>query len=57
MNINVERTNYVCNNCNYKFSRKATSKIIRCPYCAKENTVIENTKDFASKLLDEVSNY
>ncbi len=57
MELNIERINYICSNCNYKFSRKADRKFIRCPYCGKENTVKENTADFASKLIDEVASY
>ena len=51
----MERIKYECKNCGYKFTRKATSKVIRCPYCSKENTVEELKGDGASKLLDEVS--
>jgi len=57
MELNVERTNYVCSNCKYKFSRKADRALKRCPYCSKEGTVKENTADFASKLVDEVAGY
>jgi len=57
MELNVERKNYVCSNCKYKFSRKAERVLTRCPYCSKEGTISENTADFASKLVDEVASY
>ncbi len=51
----MERIKYGCKSCGYKFTRKAESKIIRCPYCGKEGTVEVLKGDAASKLLDEVS--
>lgn len=51
----MERVKYECKSCGYKFTRKAESKILRCPYCAKEGTIELMKGEYASKLLDEVS--
>ena len=57
MELNVERINYICSSCNYKFSRKADRTFKLCPYCGKEGTVEHYTADFASKIIDEVASY
>jgi ribosomal protein L37AE/L43A len=50
----MEKINYECRKCGYKFSRKVGSKILRCPYCSKEGTVEIVKGNAASKILDEV---
>lgn len=51
----MERVKYLCNACNYEFSRKADVSFFKCPYCGKDNTVEPKKDNYASKLLDEVS--
>ncbi len=55
--MNKERIKYVCNNCSYEFSRNNEVNFLHCPYCGKKGTVDIKKGDFASKVLDEVSNY
>ena len=50
-----ERINYKCNECQYEFSRKQGQAVTRCPYCGKENCLEIDTGDYASKVIDEVS--
>ena len=57
MELNIERINYICSSCNYKFSRKADRTFKLCPYCGKEGTVKHYTADFATKIIDEVTSY
>jgi ribosomal protein L37AE/L43A len=51
----MERINYECGSCGYKFTRKAEAKIVRCPYCSKEGTVDLVKGNYASKILGEVT--
>ena len=51
----MDKTKYVCKNCNYEFTRKSEFKVVRCPYCSKENVIEPKTENFASKMLDEVT--
>lgn len=52
----VERTEpmmkYICTNCKYKFSRKQSQEVSKCPYCGKNTIVLDNQLG-AEKLLKE----
>ena len=50
----MDRIKYECGSCGYKFTRKAESKVIRCPYCSKEGTVEVMKGEYASKILGEI---
>jgi DNA-directed RNA polymerase subunit RPC12/RpoP len=50
----VERIAYVCRNCNFEFSRKSNIVVKRCPYCGKEGTVEVKSKNYASKLIEDI---
>ena len=45
-------TKYLCTSCKYKFSRKLSQEVTKCPYCGKNNIVLDNALG-ADKLLDE----
>mgnify|MGYP001587403727 CR=1 FL=1 len=45
-------TNYLCNNCNYKFTSAKTEAPKSCPYCGAVGTV--RGESSASDLLREV---
>ncbi len=49
----MQRTKYECKSCGYKFTRKSSSKVLRCPYCSKQGTVDVMKGDFASRILEE----
>jgi DNA-directed RNA polymerase subunit RPC12/RpoP len=55
----VERTEpmikYICTNCKYKFSRKQSQDVSKCPYCGKNAIVVDNQLG-ADKLLKESEN-
>jgi len=46
---------YICTSCRYKFSRKASREVDKCPYCGK-NTIIVDNQLGADKLLNESVN-
>jgi lipopolysaccharide biosynthesis regulator YciM len=48
----MERVTYRCKECTYEFKRKADFRFLKCPYCAKENTVQPKEENYASQLLD-----
>jgi predicted RNA-binding Zn-ribbon protein involved in translation (DUF1610 family) len=33
---------YICSSCKYKFQRKATQEVTKCPYCGKESIVLDS---------------
>ena len=41
---------YICTGCKYKFSRKQSQEVSKCPYCGKNNIVLD-TGLGADKLL------
>jgi len=43
---------YICTSCRYKFSRKASQDVSKCPYCGKTNIVVDSALG-ADKLLNE----
>ena len=43
---------YLCTNCKYKFSRKASQSVEKCPYCSKHTIVVDNALG-ADKLLKD----
>lgn len=47
-----EQINYVCEKCKYKFSRKASLKIDKCPYCGGKN-FHERSLDSTDRLVKE----
>ena len=46
---------YICPDCKYKFSRKASQEVAKCPYCGKSNMVIDNQLG-AEKLINDSAN-
>jgi len=46
---------YICTNCKYKFSRKESQHVGKCPYCGKDKIVVD-TQLGAEKLLNESQN-
>ncbi len=46
---------YICTSCKYKFSRKASQEVSKCPYCGKTTIVVDNQLG-ADKLLKESEN-
>ncbi|MGV8171359.1 MAG: hypothetical protein ACP5OA_01565 [Candidatus Woesearchaeota archaeon] len=46
---------YICTSCKYKFSRKETQEVAKCPYCSK-NTIVLDSGLGADKLLKESDN-
>jgi DNA-directed RNA polymerase subunit RPC12/RpoP len=43
---------YICTSCKYKFSRKQSQEVTKCPYCGKNTIVLDNQLG-ADKLLKE----
>ncbi len=43
---------YICTNCKYKFSRKESQQVEKCPYCGKM-TIIQDNALGAEKILKE----
>jgi DNA-directed RNA polymerase subunit RPC12/RpoP len=43
---------YLCTNCKYKFSRKQSQEVGKCPYCGKTSIVTDNQLG-ADKLLND----
>jgi hypothetical protein len=43
---------YICQGCKYKFSRKASQQVGKCPYCGKENILVDSSLG-AEKMLKE----
>lgn len=43
---------YVCTNCKYKFSRKESQHVEKCPYCGRNTVMIDNALG-ADKLLKD----
>jgi predicted RNA-binding Zn-ribbon protein involved in translation (DUF1610 family) len=43
---------YICTACRYKFSRKTSQEIHKCPYCGKEKIVVDSALG-ADKLLND----
>ena len=43
---------YLCTSCKYKFSRKQSQEVGKCPYCGKETIVTDNQLG-ADKLLND----
>jgi predicted RNA-binding Zn-ribbon protein involved in translation (DUF1610 family) len=43
---------YICTSCRYKFSRKASQEVSKCPYCGKTTIVTDNQLG-ADKLLND----
>ena len=33
---------YICTSCKYKFSRKSSQDVHKCPYCGKEGIVVDS---------------
>ena len=46
---------YICTSCSYKFSRKASQEVSKCPYCGKTNIVVDSALG-ADKLINESMN-
>lgn len=46
---------YICTSCKYKFSRKETQEVSKCPYCGKTNIVLDSGLG-ADKLLQDSQN-
>ncbi len=46
---------YLCSNCKYKFSRKKSQEVTKCPYCGKTNVMLDNALG-ADTLLKESAN-
>lgn len=43
---------YICSNCKYKFSRKESQHVEKCPYCGK-NTVVHDSQLGAQNLIKD----
>jgi len=46
---------YICTSCRYKFQRKASQAVEKCPYCGKESVVVDSQLG-AEKLIKESDN-
>jgi len=46
---------YICTSCKYKFSRKKSQEVTKCPYCGKNSIVLDSGLG-ADKLLKESDN-
>jgi DNA-directed RNA polymerase subunit RPC12/RpoP len=46
---------YICGDCKYKFSRKASQEVVKCPYCGKSNILTDNQMG-ADNLIKESLN-
>jgi|WetSurMetagenome_2_1015567.scaffolds.fasta_scaffold1135516_1 DNA-directed RNA polymerase subunit RPC12/RpoP len=47
-----EMRKYICTACKYKFSRKKTQEVSKCPYCGKNSIVLDSGLG-ADKLLKD----
>lgn len=43
---------YICTNCKYKFSRKESQSVEKCPYCSK-NTIVHDDQLGAENLIKD----
>jgi DNA-directed RNA polymerase subunit RPC12/RpoP len=43
---------YVCTSCKYKFSRKQSQEVAKCPYCGKQ-TIIQDSQLGADKMIKD----
>ncbi|HEY9701378.1 MAG TPA: hypothetical protein V6C58_02975 [Allocoleopsis sp.] len=43
---------YICTGCKYKFSKKVSQEVNKCPYCGKTSIVVDNQLG-ADKLLKD----
>jgi predicted RNA-binding Zn-ribbon protein involved in translation (DUF1610 family) len=43
---------YICTSCKYKFSRKESQHVEKCPYCGK-NSIVLDTQLGADKLIND----
>ena len=43
---------YVCTSCKYKFARKGSQEVEKCPYCGKETIVLDSAMG-ADQMLKE----
>lgn len=43
---------YLCTNCKYKFSRKESQQVEKCPYCGK-NTIVHDDQLSVDKIIKE----
>lgn len=43
---------YICTNCKYKFSRKESQQVAKCPYCGK-NSIVHDDQLGADKLIND----
>jgi DNA-directed RNA polymerase subunit RPC12/RpoP len=43
---------YICTNCKYKFSRKESQPVEKCPYCGKQ-TIVHDDQLGAENLLND----
>ena len=43
---------YICTSCKYKFSRKESQHVEKCPYCGK-NSIVQDTQLGADKLIND----
>lgn len=46
---------FICTNCKYKFSRKESRHVDKCPYCGK-NTIVHDDQLDADKLIKDSLN-
>ncbi|MGV8150263.1 MAG: hypothetical protein ACP5NV_00905 [Candidatus Woesearchaeota archaeon] len=46
---------FICTNCKYKFSRKESQHVAKCPYCGKQ-TIVHDDQLGAEKLLKDSQN-
>ena len=54
--LEQEEIKFMCYSCRFKFSvKKGSAKELKCPYCGKEGTVEVKKDNYASRLLNEVS--
>ncbi len=40
--VNEKLIKYICTNCKYKFERKESRHVDKCPYCGKTNIMLDN---------------
>lgn len=53
--ITEKMIKYICTACKYKFSRKESRGVDKCPYCGK-NSIVLDSDTGAEKLLKESTN-
>ncbi|MGV8087175.1 MAG: hypothetical protein ACP5N1_06100 [Candidatus Woesearchaeota archaeon] len=46
---------YLCPNCKYKFSRKKSQEVRKCPYCGKTNIMLDNALGADTILKESVN--